>query len=68
MSRKPEDRRLTIAERVEGHLYGDICHREGDFESIAADILKMSQSEVDEALRLERQAKALDREHEKSTL
>lgn len=49
-----EDREFTISERVEGVLFGDIRHREGNFEAVAADVLRMSQAEVDEALAKEK--------------
>lgn len=45
----------TIAERVEASLYGDVKHREGDFEAVAADVLGISQAEVDAELARERQ-------------
>ena len=44
---------MTISERVEASLYGDVYHRDGDFESVAADVLGMTQDEVDEALKIE---------------
>lgn len=39
--------KLTIRQRVEAYCYGTIRNREGDFESIAAEVLGMTQEEVD---------------------
>lgn len=47
---------MTIAEKVEAALFGDVKHRGGDFLSVAADVLKMSQADVDAALAAEREA------------
>jgi hypothetical protein len=45
---------LTIEERVEAHFYGDVRHREGDFLCVAAEILGMTQEEVDAAVAAEK--------------
>lgn len=44
---------MKILERVEALLYGNVYHRDGDFESIAAEVLGMTQQQVDEELKLE---------------
>lgn len=44
---------MKIRERVEAHLYGNVHHRDGDFESVAAEVLGMTQKQVDEELKLE---------------
>jgi hypothetical protein len=44
---------MTVAERVEATLFGDCKHREGDFEAVAADVLKIPQEEVDRLLAAE---------------
>jgi hypothetical protein len=41
---------MTIRQRVEATLYGDCLDREGNFEAVAADVLGMTQEEVDKAL------------------
>lgn len=47
---------MKISERVEAALFGDIRHREGDFESVAADVLGLPQAQIDELLRAEKSA------------
>lgn len=44
---------MTISERVEATLFGDVRHRDGDFLSVAAEVLSLTQDEVDVAVRLE---------------
>ena len=46
-------RGMTIAEKVEATLYGNCRHRDGDFLAVAADVLKMTQAEVDAAVAAE---------------
>ena len=48
--------KMTIAERVEATLFGDVRYRDGDFESVAADVLDMPQAEVDAEIKRERAA------------
>ena len=41
---------MTIAERVEATLFGDCGRRDGNFLSVAAEVLGISQAEVDAEL------------------
>lgn len=45
---------MKIAERVEAALYGTVHHREGDFLAVAAEVLGMTQEDVDLEIARER--------------
>lgn len=44
------NRDMTVREMVEATLFGDIRHRDGNFEAVAADVLHKSQEEIDKLL------------------
>lgn len=44
---------MTVGLMAEAALWGDSMGREGNYERVAADVLKVSQAEIDEALRFQ---------------